>query len=953
MIELRVLGSLDLRDEAGSEIGRVLAQPKRLALLAYLTLTHSTQQRDSLLALFWPELDDEHARLALRQSVHFLRGSLGTETIASRSAEDLALAPGTLRCDALEFERALDEGRLSDALELYRGDLLPGFHADDIAPELQEWLERERLRLRDRAARAAWALAEAAERESHGVEAAHRARQAVQFAPDDEAGFRRLVTLLDRLGDRNGALRAYDEFARRLRGEFGVEPAAETRALIEAVRSRETIAPEARAPVLPWRERRAPSDDTPLSGAAKRPPLPPRTLRKLRLAILGGLALLAAGIVIIWAPWSPPVPPRTIAVGFIQNEAGDSSAETARILTGVLATDLARVRGLSVVSDTRLYEILGQLGATALTRESFAEAARRAGAVELIEGVLSVHPGSPLRLELRRVNAVDGAVRESYTADGSNAFELADRVTARVAETFALTAPGTPLATTAGGTLVARRLVEEGLRASYRGDASGANDLFAAAVREDSTFAMAAYYLALAARVSAPDSSGALLARANQLADHAPEHDRLLIRLSSVSAEQRKIAALADSLVARYPNEPDGYLALGTVRALAGDFLAAIDLLRRVIAMDSLSLRGKSVQCRACDAYLSLVGVYESLDSFPAAERTAREWIRLQPARAAPWDALANALTLNGRWANAVEAHQRAESLRRGASDPYYSARFALLAGNYDEGDSLLAAKLRFDERDNEALWLLVISLRNQGRLNDAMLYADRTLRWTPKSSDAPPRLGRAQVLYELGRYREAALGFESIAPPWPAAAPAEPGLLARQRSWPLTHAATAWAAAGDTERVAALGKEIEAVAHYSSYARDWRLPHHVRGLLWKARGRNDSAVVEFRRAIYSPTFGYTRTNLELARALLALGRADEAAAILQSSLRGSLDGSNLYVTRTELHELLGQAFEAAGRRDSAITHYRSVVAAWRGGDPAFRTRAAEAARRINALGGP
>jgi len=41
----------------------VLAQPKRVALLAYLAAAtpRRLHRRDSLLALFWPELDQEHA----------------------------------------------------------------------------------------------------------------------------------------------------------------------------------------------------------------------------------------------------------------------------------------------------------------------------------------------------------------------------------------------------------------------------------------------------------------------------------------------------------------------------------------------------------------------------------------------------------------------------------------------------------------------------------------------------------------------------------------------------------------------------------------------------------------------------------------------------------------------------------------------------------------------------
>jgi hypothetical protein len=69
------------------------------------------------------------------------------------------------------------------------------------------------------------------------------------------------------------------------------------------------------------------------------------------------------------------------------------------------------------------------------------------------------------------------------------------------------------------------------------------------------------------------------------------------------------------------------------------------------------------------------------------------------------------------------------------------------------------------------------------------------------------------------------------------------------------------------------------------------------------------------------------------------LGRPSEAVAVLQSALRGGIEGSSLYVTQTELHEALGGAWEAAGRLDSAVVQYRHVVAAWRDADPGFRAR--------------
>src|SRR2546428_14059641 len=81
------------------------------------------------------------------------------------------------------------------------------------------------------------------------------ARRALKLAPHDEAQLRRLLTLLDQLGDRAGALRAYDGFARRLAAEFEAQPAAETEALLAAIRARAPAAvpaaPAAEAPAIP------------------------------------------------------------------------------------------------------------------------------------------------------------------------------------------------------------------------------------------------------------------------------------------------------------------------------------------------------------------------------------------------------------------------------------------------------------------------------------------------------------------------------------------------------------------------------------------------------------------------------------------------------------------------------------------------------------------------------
>ena len=58
------------------------------------------------------------------------------------------------------------------------------------------------------------------------------ARRAADYAPDDERALRRLISILEKAGDRAGAVRAYDAFAARLAAELGIMPSAETRAMI-------------------------------------------------------------------------------------------------------------------------------------------------------------------------------------------------------------------------------------------------------------------------------------------------------------------------------------------------------------------------------------------------------------------------------------------------------------------------------------------------------------------------------------------------------------------------------------------------------------------------------------------------------------------------------------------------------------------------------------------------
>ncbi|MGH7548386.1 MAG: AfsR/SARP family transcriptional regulator [Gemmatimonadales bacterium] len=233
MLQLRVLGAASLGDEAGGEV--YLTQPKRLALLAVLAVAPPPRvvRRDTLVALFWPELDHLHARASLRQAVHALRAVVGAHALVSFGDEELRLAPGHLWCDVEAFESLLRNGRLSDALDLYRGDFLEGFFISG-APGFERWVEQLRSRLCAQAFAGAQALVEQHQCSTPEL-AAFWARRALTLAPYDEVVLRRLIALRARLGDRVGAIHAYEEFSRHVALDLGVEPSEETKELVRAL----------------------------------------------------------------------------------------------------------------------------------------------------------------------------------------------------------------------------------------------------------------------------------------------------------------------------------------------------------------------------------------------------------------------------------------------------------------------------------------------------------------------------------------------------------------------------------------------------------------------------------------------------------------------------------------------------------------------------------------------
>ena len=547
---------------------------------------------------------------------------------------------------------------------------------------------------------------------------------------------------------------------------------------------------------------------------------------------------------------------------------------------------------------------------------------------------------------MRRVELRSGIVKDAYRVRAVDPYALVDSLTQSIARRFRLQSPAASIADATTRSPLAYRLYEEGLHAYFKNDRKVADRLMNAALSEDSTFAMAAYWVVKLGKdvwdpVRHHDVS-ALRPIALRLATRAPDRERLMITADLLTEDQEPHAiAVAESLTTRYPRDPRAFSVLGHVYWMSGDWPKAVAAVERAVAMDSASERGGDPLCMLCDDFYLLSNVYLWSDSLPAVVRVAHRLRALRPTASYPFFLLGTVATRRGDSASAYENFQKLAAA--GGTGQGYLTGVQLGLEAYDQAEQQLAAQLSSslsDDYDTAAWWYL-LALRNQGRIRDAEeFFRTGTLPGLPRPPATRDRnpINEGILALARGDARAAVTVFgrtlhAALPQTWSA------GTKARHRAWNGTLYGMALAAAGDSIAVRALADSVEVWGSESLYGRDQRTHHYLRGMLHQAAGRHADAAREFQAAIHSPTMGFTRVNYELARCLIRIGRPQEAIAALQSALRGDLDAGALYVTHTELHELLAQAFNAAQMRDSAAVHYRAVTKAWQRADREFWPR--------------
>ena len=931
MLHLRLLGALDLTgaDPSLRSTDALLSQPKRAALLVYLTLAgpgRSFHRRDALLNLFWPELDDTRSRHALNQALYFLRGCLGARVITNRGADEVGVDFSQITCDVLQLRDLLSNQQLDEAVSLYSGALLPAFHAQELN-DFQDWLDRRRQELAESVTNAALTLSTRAEYGGNVAAAIHWARRACAISDLDETCERQLLRLLMIDGNVATARVEYARFAERLQNQLDADPAEATRLILDTPVKTETRVAEKSATPQPSSIGTSSPAQLALGEDATQPRIISSRMRR-RVAAVTAIALVVLGTIAARRAWNNgvvilehgPGERPTILVADFTGPPGDSSL--ANVATQLALSALQDSRTARVVwsgEETRTLQHMKIRPGTPVRDSVAREVAVRRGYGAVLQGFVRESPGA-LLVGVSLVAPSTNHVLFMRTANAPNTGALTDAIDGlmratrrRIGDAHDEIADTKPLAEVTTSSLEALRAFSAA-RVDSAFDRGSRIALLEKAVTLDTSFAAA--YRSLGVELywaNKRERSSEMLLKALQHSD----------RMSNAEREATEATLYAKG---RYYNP---------VRALAA--------FNAILARDSMNFI-------ALDNKIWMLMALRQYDLAADLIKAGRKTI--QPAGAkvyTNYPTLAQASFLAGRHGDAWRALDAAI----GASPTAYMLRANAyqMTGRMDSAEADMRRALELStERDRD--FVVQVSgqrrasmARRAGKLESAHRFDEIRIRMAAARQDP-----QAMALALMPRLRESARMLH------------RPDLVRRDLSEfrrlvelskgvdrPIASLAMTYVDAGDPKTAAALLREMEKTIAPGEWLEVRALIHQAWAHVALAEGRSLDAVREARAADIGvcAICALPLVSLAYERA----GQLDSAIATGERYL-STIDPTAITYDghyRPIIEHRLGRLYLRRGDGVNATRHLAAFIEMWRDADPVLRPQVDSARRELSA----
>jgi tetratricopeptide (TPR) repeat protein len=648
----------------------------------------------------------------------------------------------------------------------------------------------------------------------------------------------------------------------------------------------------------------------------------------------------------------------SLAVFYFDNLTDDTQLDWLQTgLTDMLVTNLSQSPNLRVLSTSRLYQLLDELGQRhdpAISADVVGEVARRADVATALVGSF-VRAGSQIRIQAQLQDPTSGEVLASERVEGDveeGLFALVDELTGRIRDRLELRAMAEGsqqrLADVTTSSVDAYRYFTQGMNHHERLEEREARAMLEKAVAADPGFAMAHAKLSVVhANMGDMPKAREFAARALERSDRLPPGERYYIEgryysldpatfNKAVAAYQAAVDAVPDLTAAR------NNLALLLLQSRRyGEALAHLEELRR---------RGMSFP----GTYMSLAEAYVALDRLEEAEAVLDEYVEKYPDRAAGHENIALFLVTRGRYEEALAAYDRAGSLdSRNFSADYGHFLVHTLEDRWLEAEAnarALTVSRSPKERWQGSAALGVLALYD-GRLGDAWAITEKALRQADSPDQrARVRLYRAEIAADLGKAEKALAEVKKAL----GEAPQDPGLVAAAHSC----RATCLARTGQAKEAQLSRDEVE--TWLRSLPAPLAEPHRLQlegELAWAKGDHARARKLLAKAAKLLPESGIesklpvARIHYALGRAALADGKVEQARWAFERVVDGGMQRLWEPIPYVRSLALLAKLEEEAGNAAAARRFYARYLDHWGGGEIDTET-VGTARERLAALGG-
>jgi tetratricopeptide (TPR) repeat protein len=400
------------------------------------------------------------------------------------------------------------------------------------------------------------------------------------------------------------------------------------------------------------------------------------SLKKLLFPALVVGALVIAGVMLIWQPWSQkasviaPKIENSIAVISFKNQTGDEAFDyLQKAIPDLLITSLERKGELYVVTWERMLDLLEQMG------KKDVEVIDRKLGFELcqIEGIKAIVLGSYIKAgetfatDVKVLDVETKKLLRSSSSKGEGVSSILktqiDELTQEISEGIGLARKDIEsaeklMADVTTSSMEAYKYYMEGrenLRKFYYDEARIA---FEKAVELDPDFAIACYYLAsVYGNLQNIEASHTAIKRAKALSHKATEKERLFIEAyyaSTIETDLEKYVRIRRQMAEKFPKEKENFYNLGNYYWNRGELDKAIKEFNKALELDPNYGMARNM----------LAYTYLNMEDFSKAIEHFKKYVSINPDEANPLDSLGEAYFWMGQLDEAAASYKAAMEIK-------------------------------------------------------------------------------------------------------------------------------------------------------------------------------------------------------------------------------------------------------------------------------------------------